>query len=275
MLVAFWGPVHGQVRTTSNMIAISTMLALDYQMRILITHTHAERSTLEMAYSKLRQVDIYREVAAGMDGIEHLAQCGMLTPESIKDNAESIVHDRLDLIPGLTNLDVKSFKRTLPFIIESARRFYNLTFIDVSSGTKNEISQYVMEQADLVVVNLNQNSSVLDTFFSRQDWPSILDQKPVIYCLGSYERNSKMTTQRIASRYSVSRKKIGAIPHNYRYMDAHNEQHIIDFLLRARSREKKFLQHDEEVYFTESVRNVGKQILHGLGLVPLQGDDDD
>lgn len=276
MLVAFWGPVHGQVRTTSNMVAIATTIALDHHVRTLMTHTHFERSTMEKAYTKLRQINspTLGAGAMGMDAIERLVQCGMLTPEGIRDNAESIIKDRLDIISGPTKQDSDEFRVILPHIFDSYKRFYELLFIDVSSGTRNEISSLVMKHADLIVVNLSQNRTLLDPFFAKEDWLSVLDEKRVVYCIGSYERSSKMTRSRIAKLYGISKKKIGYVPHNVRYMDAQNDQHIIDYLLRARIVKKKFLEFNEEVFFTQSVRNMGDCILDALDMHIMSEEDD-
>ncbi|MBW7475209.1 hypothetical protein K0T92_10660 [Paenibacillus oenotherae] len=273
MLVAFWGPVHGQVRTTSNMVAIATTIALDHHVRILMTHTHFERSTLEKAYTKLRHVNSPTLGAIGMDAIERLVQCGMLTPEGIRDNAESIIKDRLDIISGPMNQEIAGFRKVLPHIFDSYKRFYELLFIDVSSGTRNELSSLVMKHADLIVVNVNQNKSVLDPFFAKEEWLSVLDEKPIVYCIGSYERNSKLTRSRMAKLYGIPKKRIGYVPHNVRYMDAQNDQHIIDYLLRARMVEKKFLEFNDEVYFTQSVRNMGDCILDALDMYFVAEDD--
>ncbi|WP_341281070.1 hypothetical protein [Paenibacillus sp. FSL H8-0537] len=273
MLVAFWGPVHGQVRTTSNMIAAATTIALDHHLRILMTHTHFERSTLEKAYSNLRQTSTSSISAVGMGAIERLVQCGMLTAEGVRDNSESILKDRLDLIAGPSNRDEDSLRQVLPHIFETYKQFYELLFMDVSSGTRNEMSTLVMQHADLIVINLSQNRSVLDSFFGKEDWPSVLNEKPVVYCIGSYERNSKMTIERIAREYGINKKQIGYVPHNVRYMDAQNDQNIINYLLKARIAKKRFLEFNEDAYFTSSIRHVGTQILGALNMYTTVEDD--
>ena len=274
MLIAFWGPVDGQVHTTSNMVAIATTIALDHHTRILMTHTHVERSNLEQAFTRLRQSSRGTTAAIGMDAIERLVQCGKLTPEGVRDNAESILKDRLDLISGSTNEDTHLFRQVLPHIFEAYKRFYELLFIDVSSGTRNELSSLVMEHADLIVVNLNQNKFVLDALFAKEEWPSLLNDKRVVFCLGAYERHSKMTVDRIAKQYGIPKNRIGFVPYNVRYMDAHNDQDVIDYLIKARSAKKRFLEFNEDVYFTQSVRSMGNNILDALDLHFMMGDED-
>lgn len=269
MIVGFTAPVHGQPGTTSNMIATGTMLALDRSVKILMAHTHTEMSTLERAYAKLLDSILTNEINGGMDEIQRLVECSMLTPETLRDNALSIIKDRLDIINGAAEPNVQTLKKTLGYVLDMYRRSYDLLFVDISSGTKNELSKLIMERADLIVVNLNQNTMVLDSYFNNEDWKQLVDKKNVVYCLGSYDRTSKYTIERISRNYKLPAKKIGAIPYNVRFRDASNEQNVIDYLLRARTVEKKWLEFDEEYYFTECTRNMGNIILNSLDLVPL------
>jgi hypothetical protein len=274
MIVAFWGPVHGQVRTTSNMIAIATMIALNYQKKVLVTHTHFHRSTLENAYSKLRYKGSVLDIGRGVNAIGRLIQAGIYDPENIRDNAESIIKDRLDMLEGPIDGDEKLLLEILPYIFESSKRYYDLTFIDVSSGIQNRVSRYVINHADLVVVNLNQNKAVLDSFFNKFDWTPELDDKPILYCFGAFERASKYSLKRIARTYRTQMDQLIIVPRNTRYMDAINDQHIIDFLIRIRFLKQKFLEFDEDTFFAESLRGAGKKILRKLGIFAPEEEDD-
>ncbi|MFC6333911.1 hypothetical protein ACFP56_14885 [Paenibacillus septentrionalis] len=266
MLVAFWGPVQGQTRTTSNMVASATSIALDYPLRVLMTHTKYERSMLESAYTLLKENAIVSPLIVGMDGIDRLVQCGMLTAEGIRDHAESILKDRLDLISGPKNQDDTNFKQVLHQLFENYKRFYDLVFIDISSGTSQEISQLVMQHADLIVVNLNQNKVVLDNFFANNDWSAVGETKKLLYCFGSYHQTSRMSLDRMARTFPISKKKCAYVPHNLSFMDAQNDQQVVQFMLKARSVKKKFLEYSEEVHFTESVRTLAAKIIDSLDL---------
>jgi len=254
------------------MVATATSIALDYPLRVLMTHTQYERSTLESAYALVKENNIASPFIVGMDGINRLVQCGMLTAEGIRDHAESILKDRLDLISGPKNKDDTTFKQALHQLFENYRRFYDLVFIDISSETSHEISQLVMKHADLIVVNLNQNKVILDKFFSMTEWFTISDPKKLLYCIGSYHQTSRMSLDRMARTFPISKKKCGYVPHNLSFMDAQNEQQVVQFMLKARAVKKRFLEYSDEVYFTESVRMLASKIIDSLDLYVVAED---
>ncbi|MRN53053.1 hypothetical protein [Paenibacillus monticola] len=275
VLVAFWGPAHGQGRTTSNMAAIATTIALDNHIRVLMTHTHLEQGALEYVFAQTRPPAQSTRTSGGMDAIERLVQCGMLTPEGIRDHAESILKDRLEMLGGSTSKEGQATKLLLPHIFKDYRRFYDLMFVDISSEDNLEVISLVMEQADLVVVNLNQNRVNLDSYFSKNNTVPIPAGKPVLYCLGSYESSSRLNKDRIIKQYDLKKKEIGYIPHHIRYMDAQNEQQIVQFMLKAREAKSRFLEFSEDEYFTGAVRHMGQLILQALEISPVSELDDD
>ncbi|MEK5061037.1 hypothetical protein BK126_26335 [Paenibacillus sp. FSL H7-0326] len=270
MIVAFAAPVHGQPGTTSNQMATSTMLGIDYHFHLLITHTHLQLSTLERGYAKTIEIDEIRELNRGMDGLLRLTDSYMLKPENIRDNAMSVVRGRLDLMPGMLSGKHEELLRVLPSLLNHYRTAYDLMFVDIPSGIQNESSKMVINKSNVVVVNLNQNKTVLDSFFNNTEWQEVLKDKEVVYCIGNYDRQSKLSKERIAREYKIPVKKIGVVPYNIRFRDAQNDRDIIDYLLRARNIEKKFMKFDEEVYFIESVRHLGSMLLDVLQMRPIK-----
>lgn len=269
MLVAFWGPAQGQGRTTSNMAAVAATLALDHHIRVLMTHTHLERGVLEHVFSQTRTTLQSARTSGGMDAIERLVQCGMLTPEGIRDHAESILKDRLELLGGSTSAEKHETELLLPHIFKDYRRFYDLLFVDISSEDNPEVVSLVMEQADLIVVNLNQNQVSLNSYFLKNNKAPVPKTKPVLYCLGAYERTSRFNRERIIKQYDLKKKEVGFIPHHIGYMDAQNERRMVQFLLKAREAKSRFLEFSEDGYFTGAVRQMGQLILRTLEISPV------
>lgn len=269
MLVAFWGPAQGQGRTTSNMAAVAATIALDHHIRVLMTHTHLEQGVLEHLFSQTRTTLQSAQTTGGMDAIERLVQCGMLTPEGIRDHAESILKDRLELLRGSMSTEKHETKLLLPHIYKDYRRFYDLLFVDLSSEDDPEVVSLVMEQADLIVVNLNQNQVSLDTYFLNKNKAPVPSHKPVLYCIGAYERSSRFNKERIIKLYELKKKAVGVIPHHIGYMDAQNERRFVQFLLKAREAKSRFLEFSEDGNFTEAVRHMGQLILRMLEISPV------
>lgn len=267
MIVSFWAREHGQPRTTSNMQAVATMLACDLQIRTLVAHTHLERSTLEKAYSSLRTMEGLDKSTGGMDAIIRLVKSQNLTSMSVKEKSLPIIENRLDLLEGPSIEHQSYFLEALPYILDAAKTYYDISFFDVSSGMSNPITNLVLQHSDLIVVNLNQNRNILDTFFKREDPFDIFEGKPILYCIGAYDRKAGLSVDRMVKEYQLLKKSVGYVPLNTSYLDAQNERNIIDFLLRATTKKKSWLNFDEDAYFIDEVRNMGNKIVQQLGLV--------
>lgn len=275
MLVAFWSPMPGQGRTTSNLAAVAATIALDHHIRILVAHTHTGHGGLEHIFAPERPSASSLHNHGGMDSIERLVICGMLTPEGIRDQAESILKDRLDLLRGLSEAGEKTQKQIFPHIFREYRRFYDLLFLDLSAETNQEVIDMVIKQADLIVVNLGQSKRELESYLSGNGVPASLGHTQKLYCLGAYDRNSRLNKDRIMNMLGLNKKELALIPYDTRFLDAQNDQRTLQFLLKAREAKARFLEFSEERYFTESVRSMAKLILQRLELSPIPEMDDE
>ncbi|PWK05012.1 chromosome partitioning protein ParA [Tumebacillus permanentifrigoris] len=265
--VAFWGNAHGQVATTANVVASATVIGLEYALRTLVAHTHWSRSTLESAFLKHyegRDDSMLNFADTGLDALERLARSGRLTPEIIQDYTNPVLKDRLDLLAGTTKPDESMFEainEVLRSIFYAANKFYDLTLLDLNSGQQNQLSMTMLEGSDLIVVNLNQNINLLERFFSKEDWPDVLNEKPFIIVLGSYDPQSKYSAQNIARRFRY-KGPIYTVPYCTDFLDALNDRKVLDFFLRNRSVTK---QHDN-YFFMQEIRRLASAIVDRLGL---------
>lgn len=255
--IAFWSSVHGQSGTTSNMIAIAVSLAMQHDYKCLLMQTHFNMNSLE-AYligNRDSSHDIFLDV-----GIDGLARSMKLEPlnESIFDNFTiPIMNQKLSLLPGTTNVNREMFKydmaKTICIIIKEAVKYYDLVFIDNNSGS-NEISKLVLSYADLVVVNLCQNKSVLDHYFST--WK--FKEHNLLYLIGSYNQKSSYNLFNLKALYKPLRKTpLMAIPYNTRFMDSLSDGGVIRYM----SINLAVCKTDEDAYFMECVTNASDKLL--------------
>ena len=141
----------------------------------------------------------------------------------------------------------------LPNIFESACGYYDLTMIDVNSGSQNQLTNRVLQKADLVVVNLSQNISILERFFVDKEWDDLLADKPYIVVLGKYDRHSNYTHSNIARKFKFKH-PIFTVPQCTSYLDAYNQSMVIELFMRNRNITKK----DDDFFYFEEVRRLTK-----------------
>lgn len=266
--IGIWGPVHGQVATTSNTVAIASALATTTSIKTLATHTHWENSTLERAFlrnnsSSSNEFINFNDM--GLDALVRFAKSHKLEPGMVKDYAHPIIKQRLDLLHGTTKRDslaVSEMNGVLNRIFENIKAFYDLTLVDVNSGSFNNLTKTVIQNSDLLVVCLNQNVSILDRFFIDGEWNDLLGSKPFILALGQYDRNAHMTYSNIARKYKYDG-PIYTIPRCADFLSANNESAVIEFFMRNRSNRMK---DDENSFFFDEVIRLAKGICGKAGL---------
>ncbi|MGG3806078.1 hypothetical protein [Metabacillus fastidiosus] len=264
--VAFWGPVHGQVANTSNLVAASSILAIEEDVRVMITQTQLAHSTLESAFLKDQdEGDLLAFSDTGLDALERLARSKRLTPEKVADYTIPVLHNRLELLLGSArpkNLLQENTNSVLDTIFTVAKKHYDYCFIDVHSGTRNSMTNRVLEEADMIVVNLNQNIQLLNRFFSKEDWLEALDNKPYVIVLSQYDPNSQYSVKNIKRRYNC-KQPILTVPYNTAFRDSCNDRNTIEYFLRATNNSKK----SENAFFVSEVRKLVNEIRNVTGKI--------
>ncbi len=262
-VIAFWGARPGQTGNSSNLVAAAAMLALDYVSIVLAGHTQYGGSLVEDAFRRQQRTLDAMSIAyssSGIDSLERLARSGQLTGSTMKDYTLPVFSGSLDLLPGTNKPDADLFVRMHEVaapICQAARSAYDLTLLDAGSGTGHALNEAVIEHADLVVVSLSQNMSLLREFFEQM--PEHLEGKPYVLVIGQYDPASQLTINNIR-RLFKPKAPLFALPHCTTYMDACNEQKVVEFFLK-----RKHVQRDQPDYtFIQYIRKLNKGLFEAL-----------
>ncbi len=262
MRIAFWSNVHGQSATTSNMLSVVLMTALEYRLKILITHNHFEKSTIESSLLDRRYLnsELMELSDSGIDALARFIKSNKLDKDNIVNYTTSILKKKLDLLMGTTNtnrdLYMHDLNNVMNQILSLAQEFYDVVFIDVSAGY-NELSSKILKYSDIVVVNLNQNLSVLDDFFERHKE----GLENYIFLIGRYDMDSRYNTKNIMRRYGI-KKNVAVIPYSIEFSDACSDGRVLDFFLKNLSAKKD----DVNYSFINESRNAARLILAHAGI---------
>ncbi|MDQ0271213.1 hypothetical protein [Cytobacillus purgationiresistens] len=263
-IISFWGPIQGQVSTTSNLIAASLILALDKEnKKTIITQTEWSKSTLEYAFLKEEnENDIFTFSDSGIDALERMAKSHRLTSEKLMDYTKAILRNRLDLLTGSTKTNKEMFEGMsgiLEMVLSLSKDCYDYTLVDLPRGSANSMTKKTLQNSDLIVVNLNQNIHVLESFFKKKDNLEILEGKPYIIVLSQYDPESRFSVKNIQRRYKI-KQPIYTIPYNTDFRDTMNQQNVTEFFLRA----KNFKKGHQNFYFISEIRRLAAGIDRAL-----------
>ncbi|HKL80686.1 MAG TPA: hypothetical protein VJ888_09670 [Mobilitalea sp.] len=261
MKIAFWSNVHGQPRTTSNMVAVSIAATLEYGQSCLVTQTHFNLNNLEAYFIGNREnsQDIFMDI-----GIDGLARSMILAPigkETIENYSIPLLHNKLVLLPGTTSANKEVFHKemagTICRILKEAEKYFDLVFIDINSG-EDEVSKLVLEQADVIVVNLCQNRCMLDNYFSK----GLIKDKKSMFLIGNYDRNSVYNLHNLKKLYRpLSKGIISAIPYNTGFMDAQSDGSVMKYMRKKLVLEKNGVNN----YFIESIKDAVEKLMKITG----------
>lgn len=263
MQIAFWSNMHGQTTTTSNTVAVACSIALNYRLKILITHNHFEKSTLETSLLDKRYLntELTELKDTGIDALSRFIRFNSVDKESILSYTTTLLKGRLDLLMGTKNankeLYLSDFNTMIEAILNSAKDYYDILFVDVTAGN-NEMANKIITNSDMVVVNLNQNLYVLEDFFNNH-FESLKNK--CFFLISMYDKWSKYNLKNIQRKYKI-KENIGIIPYCRGFADACNDGKAIDFFLKN----YKSNQKDIHYSFINETSKSARGLLLNLGI---------
>ncbi len=261
--IVTWSPVQGQ-GCTSNTAALAAVFALNYQVQTLITHTQFSESILEEMFNKAHKMVGFD---SGLKALERLAKSDLIKPDAVIDYTETIYKNRLDILGG--SQSYQGDTAILQSLLRVTREAYDLVWIDTTTGTPDELTENVLKSADVILVTLPQNRFALDRFFKqKKDYPAFLDEKNVVYLIGTYDSEAALNVRKIKGHYKL--KRVMSVPYSHLYKDAYNANSLTEFFHR-----NKLVGKNHPVYeFTNALKTISDYLAKQVELV-RKGDDEE
>ena len=282
MKIAFWSNSRGNSGVTSNLACISVASAMEYSHKSILIENHYQKNKLENVLMYNRTNYHLREEAnnqfkhVGMDYIINQLSTGKYeipvgkstsnvmkdTSQVIKSSSLEILSNSLYFIPPSYVTNRETFEYNLygniNRIFEALDAFADIIYID-TSNKNNLSSKIILAEVDLVVVNLNQNSSMIKSFFD--DYSSILSK--CVFLISSYHKESSLNINKISKNHLINRANIATIPYNVEYQEAVSEGTVVEFL----SRNYACKRTNPNYNFVHEVKNAVYMIYRNLELL--------
>jgi hypothetical protein len=251
MKIAFWGIARGSSGVTSNLACISIALAMEYSSyKSILIENHYQKNKLSniLMYQRSHYIEreenyqfrhigldyIINQFTAGKYAKSKKNQSPGIGPdplELIKEASLKIIDNSLYYIPVSYHINQETFDYNLygniKDILDATEEFADITYID-TSNQNNLSSKIILEEVDLVVVNLMQNSSMIQYFFDN--YSSILDKS--VFLISNYNKNSSLNLDKISKTHSIIKPNIAVIPYNIEYQEAVSQGTVVEFLAR-------------------------------------------
>ncbi|MDT8718227.1 hypothetical protein IAI10_16290 [Clostridium sp. 19966] len=259
MKIALWSPLHGRGNTT-NGLAITLAYSLNYEGENVLINTQYTKSIMEGAFFSGRKLAELRSYDYGIDFLDRLAVGNAnIQKEDFYNCSANIIDKRLSIIFGTDKISSgmysASINNTIKNIVNTADEHYNLEFIDVNSGLKDGITEKVLDNADLVIVTLEQNEQMISEFFT-EDHEKLKDKnKKIIIVIGRYDCESKCSQKYIQKNYRYQ-DEIFSVPYNIDLLDSINNHRILDYFYVN----NKFVMKEDNNFFFQEVNRICDRI---------------
>lgn len=238
MKIVFWSNVRGQCGTTMHVTSMAVIQAVFEKQRVVLMENHDHLIGIETCLIGKKNDGFVLESTKEYNtfGLENLMERfsdiepGM-EEKWIRRCAMSFAHDRLFYLPHgyLRNRDLLDyeFSKNLLKLFKSLENHFDSVFID-TFASESLSTKSIIENADIVVVNLNQNVSILDHFFRNF---SSLKEK-AFYILGNYCSGGRNNLNEIRRKYQIPSDRIFAIPFCIEAAESEADGSLANFIAR-------------------------------------------
>ena len=236
--IVFWSHVRGQCGTTMHMASVAVAQALFSDSKVVMMENHdhllnIETSLMKKTYNSeyIREKCEYNQYSLE-NLMEQFAAGGPVDEERLIFRcAVSFIRDRLYYLPHgyLRNRDLLDyeFSKNITGLFEGLERIFDTVYID-TFATGCLSTKAIVECADMVVVNLNQNKNVLDNFFGNF---SMLRDKS-LFIIGNYNPGRKFSLEQIQRKYHIPEDRLYAVPYCMEAAEAESDGSIASFIAR-------------------------------------------
>lgn len=229
--------MRGQCGTTMHMASVAVAQALFSESKVVMMENHNHLLNIETTLNRRRN-DVYVRESCSYNqySLENLMEQVADAPPGDEKRlifrcAVAYIQDRLYYLPHgyLRNNDLLDyeFSRNMAGLFEGLEQCFDTVYID-TFATGCLSTKAIVECADLVVVNLNQNKNVLDNFFGNF---SMLRDKS-IFIIGNYNPGRIFSLEQIRRKYQIPEDRLYAVPYCMEAAEAESDGGIANFIAR-------------------------------------------
>ena len=271
MKIAFWSNANELCRVSANLAAVSVACAIRSSYSIISMENHLCNHNLGSAYNRGTRVSMLDEVGtnyydgSGLEGLLRKIYRGEIRPGLLKSYLMEIIHKHLYYIAQSRSIHNEifdyEFVHCTQSLFQMIEEYSDLCFIDTASNN-NLSTKIILDEADLIVVNLCQKSSVLEDFFLN--YSSLIPK--AVFIISHYNHQSLYNLKYISGQYNISSELLIPIPDNERYDHAYYNGSVHEFI----SRNISCLNGNPNFMFIQAIKRASHLLLKRAELIAKQ-----
>lgn len=269
-VISFWSGEKKQSGQTLSMIAIATHMAIEHNARILIVDATYKDDTVERCFWKVGVKGLTSslnkgklDIASGAEGLVSAVASNKATPEIIPNYTKVVLKNRLDILCGLKTPIPEEFEKSLMLykdLLKTADKYYDLVFVDLQKTMKNETTQAILKNSQLIVYTFPQNLKLIDSYIECVNSEEIFKNVMNLPLMTNVDEDSKYNTKN-ATRYISAKSELPVILHNSNFMESACEAGVANLFLKTRLSKSA---NDKNFEFVKSVDKVCRAINYKL-----------
>lgn len=236
MKISFWSNVRGEAGVTTNLACVSALTSIGGKGKSVILENHYSINGLGdilLAPEKLEclheQGEYYNRY--GIEFVLKRLYSGEAGEKLVHQATLPLLFSTMHYLPQgkIVNKEVFNYEFNLVQreLFDALSMISDYVFIDTETN-QNLSSNVILSEADIIVVNLDQNPVHLKEYFTN--YSSV--QEKAVYLIGNYRPELPWSVGRICKEFHISRDKIGVIPYNMELKDSMLQGHLLQFLNR-------------------------------------------
>lgn len=270
-IVTFWNNGTEQIGKTLSIAAISTYMAIEHNYRTLVVTTGYNDDSLDNCFWQTQKIkknlglfgpNTVVTLEEGISGLTKIMRSNKLSPEIIANYTKTVFKDnRLEILQTYKGpkSDYLDMKKLYPEIIKLANRYYDLVFVDLDKQIDEELSDAILANSNLVIVNLSQRLSSINKFIEIKEKKPIFKSKKSLILINRFDKFSKYNVKNI-SRYMKEKNNVLTIPYNTLFFEACEEAKVPDLFLKLR----RTGEDDRNGFFLAEVKRASESIMYRL-----------
>lgn len=143
-----------------------------------------------------------------------------LTGQAVMENMYPVVEGRMYCLPGSRRPEQEWWHEDPLFtglrqVLDALEECFDIVFVDCGDR-KDDFAQGVLKEADICVLNMDQESELIGDYFRNQ--PKL--QGKVFFLIGNYFEDGLYTRRNLQRLYRVDEGLLGAIPYHSQMKEA-------------------------------------------------------
>lgn len=271
-IVTFWNNNTGKIGQTHSALAIASYMGVEHNYKTLLMSTKYNDQVVMQAFGTNERKKVLglftnnkqtMDLESGIEGMSKLAAANRLAPEMVPNYTKIVYKNRLEVVAGpkkKMDLDYEKIYRSCRDILNVAKRYYDIVFVDLNNGIEDETTKEILKMSDIVILNVEQKLSEFEKLVELRQNKELFTTRNSIPMINRYDRKSKYSSKNV-SRELGEKKEILTIPYCNLFAEAVQEGLTAEFFINTRLKKIEDAN-DRTAFFIQEVKRATDAIIY-------------